>query len=113
MTAPLGPRSVLFLRTASGLSPEEDHVLAAARQRLRREGRTVVEVCLGSASYRVEQIGPVGSPSGDAPSAYFVLEDDAQGRGLRRDPRDPRVQVVTPEELIEALMAAEAVIQLP
>ena len=112
MTVPLGPRSVLFVRTSS-LSPEEEQVLAAARQRLLGEGRTVVEVCLGSASYLAEPLGPARSPPGEGPSAYFVLADDAQGRGIRLDPTDERTQVVSPEELVEALMAAEAVIQLP
>ena len=112
MTVPLGPRSVLFVRTAS-LSPEEEQVLAAARQRLLGEGRTVMEVCLGSSSYLAEPTGRAGSPSAEGPSAYLVLADDAKGRGLRLDLSDERTRVVTPEELVEALMAAEAVIQLP
>jgi hypothetical protein len=90
------------------LAPEERRVLHAVRQRLSREGHEFVTVLLGSSTYDAD--APVSGP--DGPGEEWILEDDARGRAIRRPNRRPG-RTVTAEELVQAIMTAEKVIQFP
>ncbi len=107
-TAGSAPRAILI--QTGPLGPEERSVTAAVARRLAAAGQEVVLVLLGSASYDAEDVSLL-SARGATP-ACWVVDDDARGRGLRLPP-EGTVRVVTAAELVEGLMAAERVIQLP
>jgi hypothetical protein len=102
-----GTRRWLLVRQGP-LASEERAVLDAVRRRLLAEGRELVTVLLGTSSYDAER--PTGGTDGRGDE--WLLEEDAQGRGIQgRLGRSGRA--VTPEELVAAIMAAEKVIQFP
>lgn len=95
----------LLVRQGS-LTPEESDVFAAMRRRLLENGEPFATVLLGTSSYEIE-----ASPDPDA-GERWVPEDDVRGRGLRV-PEAAGVRVVSPDELVDALMQAKRVISLP
>ncbi len=109
MTQGLPRAGVLVVRTAP-LAVEEAAVLTTLRRKWAQQGKRVVEVLLGSASYDSEV--PLEQAAPAVPSVRWVLEDDAKGRGLRLPP-SPAVQVVSAVALVDAVMDAEVVVQLP
>jgi sulfur transfer complex TusBCD TusB component (DsrH family) len=90
------------------LTPEERDVLNAVQRRLSDRRRELVTVLLGSSSYEADSgtAGPQGL------GEQWLLEEDARGRGIR-NAASGTVRSVTAEELVEAIMSAEKVIQFP
>jgi hypothetical protein len=104
---PIESRRWILVRQGP-LAPEERAVLAAVRRHLMAEGRQPVTVLLGTSSY--DAAPP--TPGTDDPGEEWLLEDDARGRGIRRPTGRPG-RTLTVEELMEAVMSAERVIQFP
>jgi hypothetical protein len=90
------------------LAPEERAVLAAVQRRLRRQRCELITVLLGTSSYDAELPTSAAEDTGEV----WMLEDDARGRGIQR-PIGRSGRIVSPEELVAAIMAAEKVIQFP
>ncbi len=108
VTGPGGERPRWILVRQGPLAPEERRVLAALPRAAAAEGKEIVAVLLGSASYDAESPDPTFGPGVEE----WVLEEDAVGRGIRR-PADRPGRTVSYDELAEAILAAERVIQLP
>ncbi len=86
---------------------EEIPILDQLGRRLADEGIELVSVYLGSGSYEAERPGGSTAPRGPR----WVLAEDAAGRGLAVPP-DDAVRVLTPEELMVEIMAAERVVSM-
>jgi hypothetical protein len=109
VSAPTGPaRRWIFVRTSPGEN-EERTVLAEVVRRLTADGIEVVVALIGSAAYSVER---EEAPPPGSHVHYWVLEDDARGRGLRLAPSGG-VRIVSTDEFVEGLMASERVVQFP
>ena len=108
MTGPRGEQHSWVLVRQGPLAPEERAVLASLRLAAEADHHDLVTVLLGTASYDAESSDPAVARSGEE----WVLEDDANGRGIRRSTGRPG-RTVSYDELVEAIMTAERVIQLP
>ncbi len=113
MNAAAADRKLRLVVRQGPLAPEEGPLLDAVVRRLASDGSRCVVVLLGTASYDADPGGSTGPrPPPPVVAERWVLEDEARGRGLRPDPTGG-TEVVSVDRFVEALMAAERVVQFP